>query len=541
MINGNVTSAELCTPLSGVHILVLDRDNNILSQHESDSTGCFELPENSKDATALFTRDGYTSKTIPVTLLQSNQPVRLLESRLIGYLDKLWALPGDLVPVYIHAPFPCQATLYRHGIKKQQCATAFRSCPAQLQAVPDGFFVENGLSWQVSFHMQIPKNATPGLYSILLESEDQEPFAMPLIVATPQPDRGKRSQLLVLASNTTWQSYNLWGGRSRYRNFETAITRDYKREYLPFIKNLILQAAECIPLKIRLKLKQFIGKGHPDWMFKRLSIKRPFTNCFLEQESPETLFTNHLAAGEWRVLAWLEKNNIPYDFVPGQFLHEHADLLSCYKAIMLNTHCEYWSSQMYHQLKYQHQQQGLWILNISGNAIYREIDYFKDGSTRCVSLFFEESCADETEVLGVRFTEDDYGTAAPCKITDPDHWIYNGIRLPEDGKFAKITLNQWTEKTYDRYDPGRPGLASGLKGIGGSGWETDKLSKTAAKDFFQLAKGLNKKGGADLVIREPEGTRGGVFSVSSITFGGSLLIDDVCSGMVRNVLKRVLK
>ncbi len=83
-------------------------------------------------------------------------------------------------------------------------------------------------------------------------------------------------------------------------------------------------------------------------------------------------------------------------------------------------------------------------------------------------------------------------------------------------------------------------MASGLKGIGGSGWETDKLSKTAAKDFFQLAKGLNKKGGADLVLREPAETRGGVFSVSSITFGGSLLIDNVCSGMVKNVLNKIL-
>ncbi len=427
MIQGNVTSAELCAPLSGVRIQVSDQHHKLISSYETDSGGCFEIPVNSQTAHLNFSRKGYTSKTIPVHILQSGQPVRLLEARLTGYTDKLWARPGDTVPVYIHAPFRYQATFYRHGLKKQKCS-ALGPFPVQLQEVPDGFFVDKGLSWDVSFHLDIPENATPGLYSILLESEGWEPFAIPLIIATPHPDWGKRSQLLVLASNTTWQSYNLWGGRSRYRNFENTMTRDYKREYLPFIKNLILRTAECIPLKLRLKLKQLLGKGHPDWMFKRLSIKRPFTNCFLEQESPEAIFTNHLAAGEWRVLAWLEKNNISYDFVPGQFLHEHKDLLSHYKAIMLNTHCEYWSSQMYHHLKYQHQQQGLWILNISGNAIYREIDFFKDGSTRCVSLFFEESCADETEVLGVRFTEEDYGTAAPFKITNPDHWIYHSIR-----------------------------------------------------------------------------------------------------------------
>jgi hypothetical protein len=45
-------------------------------------------------------------------------------------------------------------------------------------------------------------------------------------------------------------------------------------------------------------------------------------------------------------------------------------------------------------------------------------------------------------------------------------------------------------------------------------------------------------GGADMVIREPKGQRGGVFSVSSILFGGGLLLDDVCSTLTKNIINR---
>jgi hypothetical protein len=76
--------------------------------------------------------------------------------------------------------------------------------------------------------------------------------------------------------------------------------------------------------------------------------------------------------------------------------------------------------------------------------------------------------------------------------------------------------------------------------MGASGWETDKLSRQAPKDFVAVAKGLNKHGGADMVVRDPDGTRGGLFSASSVTFSGSLLIDAVCSKILKNVLGRAM-
>ena len=77
--------------------------------------------------------------------------------------------------------------------------------------------------------------------------------------------------------------------------------------------------------------------------------------------------------------------------------------------------------------------------------------------------------------------------------------------------------------------------------MGASGWETDKISKTAHDKFIVIAKGMNKKGGADMVIREHSNNRGGVFSASSIVFGASLLIDNIASEIIKNILKKCLE
>jgi hypothetical protein len=66
------------------------------------------------------------------------------------------------------------------------------------------------------------------------------------------------------------------------------------------------------------------------------------------------------------------------------------------------------------------------------------------------------------------------------------------------------------------------------------------LSRTAPKDIVIIAKGCNPYGGADMVDREPNGERGGLFSASSLVFSGCLLIDDVASLLLKNVLNRVL-
>ena len=536
--HGRVTSAELCGPLCAVNVTRMNAAATSIEEVRSDAEGRWQLSGFEAGEHVVFSLHGFVSKTYSCAPLP--ELVRLLEDRLIGYQDRLWFVPGEEVTVCVHAPRSYSARLYRHGFHKTRVLD-LGSFDAHRQNVPDGHFVETGLTWEGSFDYSIPNHVTPGLYSLLLETHAHESFAIPMVVSTPEEQYGKNAKLVVLASTNTWQSYNLWGGRSRYRNFEDGESQHFIDP--AWKRTLKRKAAKLLPAGVKTAVKRALGwRVEPVWFFKKMSIRRPFTNCRLEEEHVFQPFTNHLAAAEWRLLAWLEREGIAYDLVAGAELHHNPNLLRHYGAIVLSTHCEYWSREMYQGLKRYHEQNGLWILNLSCNSMYREITFFDDGSTRCVSASFQRSCADETELLGVRFTPEDYATCAPYKILLRQHWVFQDIPLHKESRlFGGLSLNQNTPRNDPWYDPGRPGIATGLVGMGASGWETDKLSATASDAFQLVAKGVNPKGGADMVVRESDGVRGGVFSASSMLFAGSLLIDNVCGGIAKNVIARALK
>ncbi|MDR3585180.1 MAG: hypothetical protein P4L59_07625 [Desulfosporosinus sp.] len=545
--SGTVTSAELCSPQEGVRVTRYDLEDNIQEDIYSDSLGCFNLTGIQTGDYIIFQKEDFISKKYHYNHLP--KIVRLLEDKLIGYQKKLWFRPGEHIEVYIHSSQEFSLKLYRHGLYKTLILDFGRQ-DACKQNVSDDYFVECGLNWQKTFEYEIPEAAVPGLYSLLLESEGQQSFALPFIVSTPQENYGKTSKLLYLASTNTWQSYNIWGGRSRYRNFEDGNSQEF--ELLPNSFSTLVKGCikSLLPMKIIKLIRKISRKNSPEtiikWKFKKLTIKRPFTNCDLEGDTVFEPFTNHLAGGEWRLLAWLEREQIQYEIVSGYELHQNPKLLENYDAIILSTHCEYWSREMYEGLKHFHENRGLWIINLSGNTMYRQIEFYDDGSTRCISLSFQKSCADETQLLGVRYTDEGYATCAPYKIVLPEHWIYKGVNHNKNKYFGSLSLNQNTNPKLLRYDPGRPGsgqqgLEYGLEGLGASGWETDKISKTAPKDIKVIAKGLNKKGGADMSIREPMANRGGMFTASSLVFGACLLIDHTASLMVNNLITRALK
>jgi N,N-dimethylformamidase len=540
-LKGIVTNAELCAPIAEVEIARLNTSGQVEEVTYSNYQGLWKLLSFKDEDRVIFSKAGFVSKEYNADPLP--EVVRLLDDQLIGYQKKLWFLPGEEVEAYIHAPVEFSAILYRHGLYKE-AVLDLGTYKKFSQNIPDGYFVESGLNWHSTFTYKIPDLAKPGLYSLLLEAEGQEHFAIPFVISTPPDNHDRRSKLLVLANTNTWQSYNLWGGRSRYRNFEDGNSPDFlvprPRSRLAFAKQRII---EILPDRAISLLRKILGKENvPEegWRFKKLTIQRPFTNCRLEEENVFRPFTNHLAGGEWRALAWLERENIPYDIVSGAEFHQHPELLQHYRAIMLSTHCEYWTREMYEGLKLFHEQNGLWILNLSGNTMYREIKFFEDGST-CWTGVFQETCADESQILGVGFSPGAYGTCAPFRILLPDHWVFRDIPINENSKmFGGLSLNQNTSKNYSRYDPGRPGVEGGLEGMGASGWETDILSKSAPQGVVVVARGLNPRDGADMVVREPSGCRGGLFSASSITFGGCLLIDNVASMITKNVISRAL-
>jgi hypothetical protein len=112
-------------------------------------------------------------------------------------------------------------------------------------------------------------------------------------------------------------------------------------------------------------------------------------------------------------------------------------------------------------------------------------------------------------------------TAAPYRVVDASHWVFEGTGLRNGEIFGERSLH---ERVHG----------------GASGHETDKRSPSSPPNTVLLAKGLNvDEGGAEIVYYETE-SGGAVFSVGSITYPACLLVDPVLTRMTRNVLDRFL-
>ncbi len=527
MITGTVNSASMSTPISGVKIRATAYNGQVLAEEISDTLGRWQIKVVSELESLLFMKEGYLQKQVNVKKADRIK-VRLLEKTLIAYQERLWVKQGEEVSVYVNSEKSYRAQLLRHGTKTKT-VIEFGPFPPCHQEVPNGNFVDKGLDWKKSFSYVIPSNVRPGLFSIrLIQTDTDVRYGISFVMSSPVKKHAETHRILVLASTNTWQSYNVWGGRSRYRNYED---NSYKNVFgiMPKINKI---ARTMLPHRIRACIKRRLRINEPillkdspgDYRFKRLSIKRPYPNCSILDDDPMIPFTSHLAAGEWRVLSWLEREKIPYDIVSGWELSAFPERVFSYKAILLSTHCEYWTKEMYWAVK-KFKGSGNWILNLSGNSMYREIECDEDGSTRCISLRLSDSVDDESSLLGVRFSMVGYRTCAPFIVKNDKHWVFHGTGLKNGDCFAIECLNH---------------PENGI-GQGGSGHETDKMTLTAPQQTVLLAKGNNpKNGGSDMVIIEDEINGGGVFSAPSITFGGSLLVDSAASTITRNVISRAI-
>ena len=113
-------------------------------------------------------------------------------------------------------------------------------------------------------------------------------------------------------------------------------------------------------------------------------------------------------------------------------------------------------------------------------------------------------------------------TAAPYKVLDDTHWCFAGTGLKNGDTFGEKSLHQRI-----------PG--------GASGHETDKVSAQSPANTQRMAKGLNPgEGGAEIVEHRPTGG-GAVFSVGSICWPASILVDDAVSQITENVIHRYLQ
>lgn len=483
-------------------------------------------------------KEGFGSKTISAQI-EAGHPCmfRLLSDRLLGYIWPKWVSAGEHGEFRVHSVEPYRLSLFRYGQEKEFVRLLGwfddHGPRTVMQITPDEDYTQTGIAWNrigygSSHHGQkVPAPERSGLYYFHAETASGAFFTFPWVVAPATP----QANIAVLASTNTWNAYNNFGGRSNY------------------INTVGLPPQPTV--NARLDLRRYHGGGFDEWAspdeeYKPLSFDRPEPGNSIPRgtEITDPIAGRegcHLAPTEWRLLGWLEREGFAYDLYSDYQLHSGLLDLDAYQTLIIGVHPEYWSQEMYARVKEWVDQRGGRLMYLGGNGLNCCIEFLDETTMRCLShldsrhgslgMFdpnnpdrywdsrFARCVESEANLLGVVTTETGIMTAAPYCVTGADHWIYEGTGLRDGDTFGSASLH---ERCHG----------------GASGHETDKRSPNTPQGTQSLAKGLNPdEGGAEIVTYEtPSG--GAVFSVGSITYAASLLVDDAVSRITQNVLRR---
>ena len=473
-------------------------------------------------------RQGYGSKRGELTVpTEHPHHFRLLKDDLLGYAWPKWVRGGERAEFRVHSDEAYHLSLWRYGWEKELVHPIGwfdeHGPRATVQLSPDGDYTQTGIQWN-KFGYTSPNHkqfATApersGLYYFHARAESGKFFSFPWIVAPVQPT----APIAVLASNITWNAYNNFGGRSNYIHPDS----------LP----------DTPTVNARLELRRYTDPSHINYDrhdYDPLSFDRPEPISHIPED---VCITDpiagragcHLAAAEWRLFGWLERQGFDYDlYAETQFHFDTLDL-DQYRLLIISTHPEYWSQQMYDKLKAWVFERGGRLMYLGGNGLNGDVEFldqqtciYRNDDLRKLRVpgtsyesRFHLRHESEANLLGVVYDERGIMTAAPYRVIDADHWVFAGTGLKAEQTFGERSLHERI-----------PG--------GACGHETDKVSASSPANTKVLAKGLNPDGGgADMVIHEPAGG-GAVFSVGSICWPSSLPVDPAVAQITANVIRR---
>ncbi|MEZ6073342.1 MAG: DUF6605 domain-containing protein [Pirellulales bacterium] len=469
----------------------------------------------------MLVKSGFGTKRLRVRL-EHDRPhsFRLLSDRLLGYAWPKWCRAGNDVEFRVHAVEPYKLALMRHGYERRLVRNVGwyddHGPRATAQSIPDGDVSATGADWRAGHRgIHLQRIAAPdetGLYYFHAKTMSGAYCSFPLVVAPQVPT----APIAVLASTNTWTAYNPFGGRSNYIMASRLLERP------------ITSAVADLP--------RYQSRDYAEWQFDDydpLSFDRPEPHNQVREHERATdpiegRSECHLAPAEWRVLAWLEREGFAYDLYAEADLDNGSLDLDAYRVLLLNTHPEYWSAEMYERAKRWVFERGGKLVYLGGNGINCRVEMLDERTLRfhnrwtagCESRF-HAALESEANLLGVVYTDAGAMTSAPYRVDQPDHWVLRGTAIRAGERFGRRTL-------HERY------------GDGASGHETDKTSPHTPSGAEVIATGTNRdQGGAEMVhFRTPSG--GEVFSAGSITFGSALLCDAVCSQITHNVLRQFL-
>lgn len=531
-------SDEWYSALAGVAIEV-ERGGEAVAQLVSSASGRVQADLAPGEYRLTLAHPGFGSKKVGLRIGPDMPPLqmRLLSDALMGFVWPRWVRGGEQAELRFHGVEQYRLSLWRYGAEKRFVRLLGwfdeHGPRSVMQITPDGDYTPGGVEWnRVGYggnphhSLMITAPDIGGLHYVHAETDSGAFFSAPWIVAPATPS----APIAVLHSTNTWNAYNAFGGRSNYINSAGLPER-------PIVNS-------------RQELGRYADEMMGEWTspndrYPPLSYERPEpANAVPRDERPgdpmRGRLSSSMAPAEWRLLAWLEREGFEYDTWSDQQLHDGTLDLAAYRVLVISVHPEYWSKQMFERVE-AFVAAGGRLVSLGGNCVNCEVEMPDGRSMRCRTQLtsadgslgmpdpddpdawfdsrFHRTALPEAELLGLATTETGIMTAAPYRVLDASHWVFEGTGLRDGDIFGVESLQE---------------RCSG----GASGHETDKRTSMTPADFLPLAKGLNPDdGGAEIVIRESD-AGGAVFNTGSITYVASLLVDDAISTVTRNVLSR---
>ena len=513
-------------------LLEFERDGQSVVVH-STPRGAVYAELEPGDYRITLVKEGYGAKKVAIRVEDGGPPhqFRLLSDGLLGYMWPKWIKSGERSEYRVHSPEECQVSLWRYGEQKEFIRLVNwhgeHSPRAGIQITADGDFTQTGVQWnkhgyRSSQHSQmIVAPERSGLYYIHLKGKSGAFFAFPWVVAPAKPS----SAIAVLASTNTWNAYNNFGGRSNYinpNNLPPEPASNIRQE------NDRYRSGE---------IEDFFRFEDHEYM--PLSFERPEPFNHIPEQVAVTdpiagRNESHLAPAEWRLLGWLEREGYGYDLYADYQLHSGELDLDSYKVLILNTHPEYWSKEMYLRVKDWVYQRGGRLMYLGGDGIDGPVEYLDETAFRCLNKWDNIDMSGEKregmyEIRFHRYLESPANllgicavagimTAAPYQAVETSHWAFAGTGLNDGDLFGFESLQE---------------RCSG----GAAGHETDMMSLSSPPNTRLLAKGTTAVGGAEMVYLDTS-SGGEVFSVGAVTYTAALLVDEAISRITKNVLQR---
>jgi hypothetical protein len=411
-----------------------------------------------------------------------------------GFAGKCSYARGEPIDLYICAKHPLTLRLYRLDAVWTPLERLTEIPP---QAQPRRFSRWKGLAWKKTVSIE-SEDLSPGLYRFHLCEKANEKicFDIPVIIK----DKTPRALCVVLATNT-WQSYNYFGGISHYENHYIGLTSNAIAAFLK----------------------------RPNWCSHVIPTRRPNQLFSVEVAMGDfgQDYTSFTIRNELEFLVFLTTNGFSYSVYSDDDLAEDPVLQEA-RALVFAGHSEYWTDDMYYVLERYIERGGK--VYFSNSELDGHCDRTADGF-----LYWPRTSPSVSNALaGTHPTLEGAFTAAPYRVLDDKHWIFESTNLKKGDLFGLDCANHPSFDAVGHQHLRNHFDMRGKPQCGASGFFTSKVGYGSGA-FRMLAEGTNPTGGAHMVVRDlPSG--GWVFTASSLAFNGSLGRDPIVAQIVRNLM-----